>query len=606
MARITINEISDNYSYSTGTSTYCTVALPITASWGPAYEDPAALGIPLSEELEACAFSHFPSTQNGLESFIATYRGPSSNYRSAKDYSYQLALTLLTAGYDLDVCRVCPGTHAQATLTGTTGTGEGATTGTLTVKAKYPGTFGNNLFATLKKVANRNYWNLIVYVVDSAGTKTAVENKIFVFDLEHSTDTILHISELESAFVNIVVDGIESDDVVFSGTDIQPVGGTDRSADGTATEMMDNAIEIATRRFGEVPEADGTDYIAALNTLKASNPSISRASSVRYMEWVYEAAFNVLGILTDKLSYTSSRIALPGWDDQNITEISGELVTRIAAISPLHARLLNVAYNSRCGVAYLDIPKCLPRSQVYNDSTDPQTEGYVQKIARYLPQGMNDALFSTHGALFGPWGQYRYVGTSRNNICPPSFLALMIQIGMIKNQSLQYEWAMPTTRKHNLSIGKLDYTVPKALLDEWQSNEGASINVITDIPDLGVTVWGNSTCYEVPPATYNALQNLSTRWLLDAVKDLAFRAGISITFQYNNQEAYSKFFAAMTPLLDTMKSVGAITGYDISMAPDINGLDSVNANSVVGQITLYVVGVIGDITIDLIALPAVD
>ena len=37
MADILINEISQNYSYVIGDNSYCCVALPITASWGPAY-----------------------------------------------------------------------------------------------------------------------------------------------------------------------------------------------------------------------------------------------------------------------------------------------------------------------------------------------------------------------------------------------------------------------------------------------------------------------------------------------------------------------------------------------------------------------------------------
>ena len=180
----------------------------------------------------------------------------------------------------------------------------------------------------------------------------------------------------------------------------------------------------------------------------------------------------------------------------------------------------------------------------------------------------------------------------------------MIQLAMLKNQSLQYEWAMPTTRRHNLTIGAPDYIVPKSLLDNWQNIEGVSLNVITNIPDVGMTLWGNSTAMEVQPATYNALQNLSTRYLFDAIKDLAYRCGIGITFQYNNQEAYSKFYAGVSPLLDTMLSVGAITKYEITMSKDINALDSVNLNSVIGVIKIWVEGIINDITIDLIALPA--
>ena len=118
-----------------------------------------------------------------------------------------------------------------------------------------------------------------------------------------------------------------------------------------------------------------------------------------------------------------------------------------------------------------------------------------------------------------------------------------------------------------------------------------------------MSLWGNSTLYEVPVATYQALANLSTRKLVNAIKDLVYRCGIQITFQYNNEQAYSSFYAGVTPLLDVMKNQGAIVDYYVRMSADIDGLDRVNANTVVGKIYLVVPGVINDITVDLICLP---
>ena len=193
MASIVINEISQNYTYNIGTNSFCTVALPITASWGPAFEDPETVGLSLDEELEKVTWQRFNATQSGLESFVATYRGAAANYRLAKDYSYQMAMTLITAGYDVLCCRLCPGTHAQATFTT-------SDSKQFIVKAKYPGTFGNSLMCVLRKVSNRNYWNLITYIVDSSGVRTSAENLTFVFDLNDATDTIYHVDELESKF----------------------------------------------------------------------------------------------------------------------------------------------------------------------------------------------------------------------------------------------------------------------------------------------------------------------------------------------------------------------------------------------------------------------
>lgn len=599
MAQIVINEISQNYAFNAANSSFCTVALPITSCWGPGYEDPASLGISKADELENTAWNLFPSSQEGLEKFVATYRGPAANYRAAKDFSYQNAMTLLSSGYDILVCRVCPGTHAQATIT------DSVSEGTLTLKAKYAGSFGNNIIVTLNKVVNRNYWNAVIYVVDSNNVRTAVENLTFAFSLDNSSDAVLHISEVESNFVKFIVSGNIGDDADFgdirSGIVLGSGGarGSDKAADISAPEMMVHAITSATERYAAAG-SDGTQYLDALRTVSRANPDVATASKLRYNEWIYSAAFDVFDILKDKLAYNPNRLICT-WDDQNIQEIDGTVPNRLNAISPLHIKLMDVANSGRCAAALLSIPKCLPRAAVFNESGDANLEGYAQKLSRY--QGGVDGLYTSHSALFAPWGQYTYVGTSRQNPASPAFLALLIQRAMLSNQSLQYEWLVPSSRSHNVPIGKLDYTVPKKLLDEWNSGEGTNLNVITDIPGLGVGIWGDRTLYNVPPATWNALENLSTRYLVNAIEDIVYRVGLSITFGYNNSDAYSKFYAGCTPILDTMKNCGAILDYRVMMSADINGLDQVNARTVLGKIYIKVPGIIEDIIVDLICLP---
>lgn len=600
MANITINEISRNYSYNVGTSTFATVALPITASWGPAYQDPESLGVSLDYMLESTTWQHFPSSQHGLESFVSTYRGPASNYRLAKDNSHQLAMTLLTSGYDVLVCRLCPGTMAQGTFTS-----DGDQT--LTIKAKYPGTFGNSLMVALQKVSNCKYWNLIVYIVDTTGVKTSAENLSFVMDLADANDSILHIDEIESDFLTFAISDTIPATATFTEQSIMLTGGTDKAESGEADAMMTEALELATKRYTDAGYEDTAEYLEALKTLQGQSPDTATAESIRYMEWMYTNCIEVYNLLKDKLTYNHNFIISPGWDDMNVTEIDGSVPTRFNEISPIHLRLMDCAYYSRCACSLLDIPRSLPRSAVYNESTDEGEEGYAQMLARYMPPNadfdVNASLYHTHSALFGPWAQYTYVGTSRQAPAPASFLHLLIHRAMILNQTVQYYWILPSTRKHTLTIGKPDYNVPKTLLDEWQKLEGVGVNVLTTIPDLGTTIWGNSTLYEVPPATYQALANLSTRYLVNAIEDIVYRAGIAITFRYNNEEAYSSFYAGVTPTLDTMRNAGAIVDYYMRMSADINGLDQVNANSVIGKIYITVPGVINDITVDLIALP---
>lgn len=742
MATITINEISRNYSYAIGTSTFATVALPITASWGPGYSDPDAIMNECreldtsknwdvenhSDMLDRTAWQRFPANQAGLESFIATYRGPIANYRLANDYSYQMAVTLLTSGYDVLVCRLSPGAKSGASFYLDTLQPDPNdptktvvdTTKSVTVRAKYPGTFGNNLRVEFKDISYMMqssgrpvwsyYWNMIVYVVDGSGTKNAVENKTFVFDLNDATDTVPYWREIESDFVDISVVGeipdyLESGEsgdtstnrvalidasaydlsdgdtknnfaILTGGTDkaeIPVVDGADEDIvlhnqkvallqdakkwanlryryNGTATDNLNTGFEYAEIERNYILAFDymlgntavvveavasymgiepGTPEYAKLEELvgqfNIDTVDIAKVEAIRFREWIFTHLVGLLGregyegvydLLKDKLAYSPQRIISPGWDDQDFLYLFGAddpiLICSnawgIRATSPIHRKLMDVAYFSRCATSLLDIPRSLDKKNVYNETSENFLDwGYAQKLARYIPDNAQFTadvqLYHTHSALFTCWGRYTYNGLTRQAIAPPAFLAIMIQRAMILNQSLQYEWILPTDRKQNLKIGKLDYEIPTKLLNIWQTTEGVGVNCITKIPDLGTTLWGNSTLFEVPPATYQALANLSTRYLANAVEDVVYRVGVSITYQYNNQDAYSSFVAGCIPILDTMKNAGAIDDYMIKMSLDINALDQVNANSVIGKIYLVVNGVINDITVDLICLP---
>lgn len=613
---IQVNVISENNAFNVENANYATVALPITACWGPGFSlstaDPENSNDsinPIESALESTAWSFFNADSDGLESFISTYRGPSSNYRSTKDYSYFIALSLLNAGYAIQTCRLCPGAKASTTIPADSSDSENSASGTLTVTAKYPGTFGNNIKVSLKKkqTGTSTYWNLIGYAIDSNGTTRAIENLVFVFNPEYSTDTIVAIDELQSRFFDFKVVGTVDENKME--VDRQALEGGSDVADAssqTPAEIMDDAINLASKRYNE-----GADYLVALQNAKANiGTNKSSAEAMRFNEWVYtytigiqgsteSGVYGVYDLLKDKINYNPNRVISP-WDDQDILAIDPDYPVVDMEISPMHLELMEVADASRCATAYIDVPKSLPRNRVWDDTEGHY--GYAQKLSS-VPATLNDNLYATSSALFAPWGQYVYAGTTRQSPASPSFMALLIERSMIKNQAAQYEWALPTTRSNNVRLGQLAYTVPKVLLDKWQASDGTRVNTITTVPSLGTTIWGNATLFDVPVATYQALMNLSTRKLVNAVKDTVFKIGIGLEFQYNGQEAYAKFYAGVTPLLDTMRNVGAIEDYKVKMSADINNIDSINANSVVGTIYLVIAGVIENITVDLIALP---
>ena len=624
---IQVNVISENNAFNVENANYCTVALPITSCWGPCFTLPTAdpnnseKGVDTVEAaLEDTAWSLFPAGPDGLDAFISTYRGPSSNYRSAKDNSYFMALSLLNAGYAIQTCRLCPGTKASTSIPNNSGSGSsdssnGDLNNCLVITAKYPGSFGNNLQVTLKQkhTNTADYWNLIGYVKDSSGAVHAVENLVFVFDVEKSTDSLVTIEELQSKFFDFKVVGTinEADMTVTTPISLELGSDVADATNQTPEAIVIEAYDLACKRFGDPETIGECDYLDALYNIRNTiGSNKSAAEAIRFNEWVYtwtvgdksakySTTNGVLDLLTDKINYNPNRLIVP-WDDQDVSALDPDRDITHMEPSPMALELMEVAAASRCATAYIDVPRSLPRNLVWND--DPDNLGYAQELSSVEPT-FTDGLYSSNAALFAPWGQYVYAGTTRQSVASPSFMALMIDRAMIKNQAAQYEWALPNTRNNNVKLGKFDYTVPKALLDHWQAADGTRVNAITTVPSLGTTIWGNATLFDVPVATYNALQNLSTRKLINAVKDTVFKIGIGLEFQYNGQEAYAKFYAGITPLLDTMRNVGAILDYKVKMAADINNLDSINANSVVGTVYLVIAGVIENITVDLIALP---
>lgn len=352
----------------------------------------------------------------------------------------------------------------------------------------------------------------------------------------------------------------------------------------------DNSIEFLTAFITSQNiqgYAGNTQFIAL-----ASKANISGLSKLFFNQFMSRFACVAYRQLADKLAHSPNRMIYP-WDDLRMSELSDNVSLIPTELSPTSVVMANIAANTRCATAYLDVPK---------DMKVSDTKSYAEAFSASL--GGSSSLLATNSAMFCPWGKYNYVTMSSSAEASPSFLTLLIQRSMIQNQSLQYEWMLPSSRTNTVKVSDMQYAPTTAYLNLWQAGSGASVNAIAKIPGLGTTLYGNSTLYDLPVATYQALSNLSTRLLFNAIKNRIFECGMAITFTYNNNDAYSAFYAGVTPLLDSMKNAGAIDGYRVQMSQDIDSFGTVNANSVVGKITLQVNGVINDITIDLVAIPS--
>lgn len=400
----------------------------------------------------------------------------------------------------------------------------------------------------------------------------------------------------------------------------------------TAELIIDNYIAP---RYADPGNAnDKGDFSPLWMDYYKGNPDIGiqgMSQSQLKLEAVRQAALfycmKAIPALTDKIFYEFEVLILPGWDDQNFgaevaaTAEGGTADNNDYKMSQLHRIMTAVCVWGKCGVASLDAPRFIPFKCLKNY----EDGGIAQQLSQAIPQtsvefdnldiGLDNTnntvsldgepLRSTKAHMVANWVEYTFpmLGNIRAAISP-SLANLIIRRTQLKQQAIQQFWCQPTNQTHTLRFGKVDKKVGQVLLEYWQDNDrGVGVNPIVNDPQMGVLLRGNFTLYDQPEMTYNALRNLSTRYLFNEVSKQAFDAGRRIQLTYNNATAMGRFKAAMYPTLDSMVDAGAIDGYLILINPDINGLDHVNANSVVGNIYLIVNGVVQDIDIALIALP---
>jgi hypothetical protein len=219
--------------------------------------------------------------------------------------------------------------------------------------------------------------------------------------------------------------------------------------------------------------------------------------------------------------------------------------------------------------------------------------------------------YSTFGEVVGPWCKTTLAFSGSNSWIAPEIAHLLLIISAKGIGGQNKWWMVPAGMIGTGIVHTPEYKIKRHYLDLIQDHdEGVCLNPLMEVPGKGFTCFGNSTLWDKPLGSYNALQNLSTRFLTNRVKQRIWDTALQILFRYNNEDAYSHFYAGLSPLLDEMRAVGALTGneynpwgYRIIMNPDIVNLDRINANTVIGKVELAVTGVIDTVDVDLFLLP---
>lgn len=599
MPRINITEHSETYSTQVRSNNYATVALPICAIWGPAY---------VADDDESNPdWVHFSAGYRGATDFMNTFKGPNT-YLGTREKSFDYAIKLLSAGYDILVKRVDGvGKHAYQTQI-IKPSDTPAERVDLIITAKYAGSYGTQLKVIIEPHGAVKPTIIKIYDDTDSTNPVLLELKNVALTPDYATDTIPLMTEATFEYIKSPV--FQSGETVptlkdptalitYSGTINMRLALEGRDyiltqLDGTTAIDANSILDIVSDRVG-----NGT-YKSYIQNLTADTTQLTRLYNQQIL---YSRFIECMDELTDPISYDWDVLFSAIADDQYVSRSYIDYLGNSAAltykVTALHEALINTAAKSKCGCAFIGTPFNMPKSNAIT---------FKDELSHRYPAG---SLIPTFADGVGPWCKTTLPISGANAWVTPELAHLLLIINAEGVGGINKWWMIPAGMTSTGVVHTPEYKIKQAYLDIIQNHEeGVCLNPLMEVPGKGFTCFGNSTLWDKPLGTYNALQNLSTRLLCNRVKQRIWDVALQILFKYNNENAYSHFYAGLSPLLDEMRSMGALTGneynpygYKIIMNPDIVNLDRINANTVIGKVYLAVTGVIDTVDVDLFLLP---
>lgn len=197
-------------------------------------------------------------------------------------------------------------------------------------------------------------------------------------------------------------------------------------------------------------------------------------------------------------------------------------------------------------------------------------------------------LSTSYATCYAPWIRINLL-TRQTKWCPPSFAALWTIAKSVGRGNKVYAPPAGVNRANIPECADLAYQIPSEYIDSWQDNHCQFINPIIYINGYGVNIFGQKTLYSRVDGSYDtksALQFLNTRLVANEVKKRIFKSCIELTFEQNNLHTWLAFKTKMSTLLDTLLYDKAITYYDIQMDENTMSDADIQANHIVGIVSI--------------------
>ena len=592
MAKIVVNEKDMSWYYRTRDPGVLTVLTPILSNWGP-----------------------YTPTLVNFDNFKDVY-GDSVD---AQDLSYPIAYSLAKSGVTILGTRINLGALGSAwdpnaergTSNGWSAYDDGygvgypgrekpavAIIGTtldysiapLYIKAKYTGSYGNNIKVVCRKCTTVPVKESIVTLdsvvsfmmwldVKDAITNKPLETLVYEFVDRNSAYYWEEVNR-KSQYIEVYAPTLEEGTSGIYGTQV----------DVAALTAYANTTTNAGLRFADITLTGGTDASIYNETTNPDGLWVvdedTGEGSFKYNEQLIGKAVLLSGLAGDEdakpypiySTYTDLRdlynvdfdVALSGGYNYLVGTDNALDIYFISLVKSRGTAIYLVdSYLAESAKEFFD--RC--GTEVYDSATNYDTGIAIpgsDPAANYKIPSYSGA--SSYCAAYGPWGYAQLLATGQVRALPGSYVMLTAWARALTNGSPAYLAPAGVSRA---SLGEIVsdtiYPVGSAVIDSWQNQDwynteaGYKVNPIARLRSYGYVVYGNSTLLKSDPITgaTSMLQSVSTRIVANMIKRRAFDVCLSLQFDQIDDKVFAAFNAEMGSFMNELKYGGALYSYRI-------------------------------------------
>ena len=481
------------------------------------------------------------------------------------------------------------------------------------ITAKYPGSFGNNLYISISQITTKNlaesyqYANISVYYVDqvvnykwdSTANKAVVDSRIVKNVTLLETKRVstnpsdpFYFADVEFDFIEIIPsDNARTElSIVWSNIDGDPTspqqysgfptivlkyyignsltynfasclyGGTDFGYSSDVLEKLKAGFK------GYIPSGSSTWTQTDVTNWKADVYGDSANNKTGIIPIIYGNIVSMYDNFTDPYIYDFDFITSGGFVYREYNESGAQTYPESSnnmeyytGVTPIHQAMLALVEQRQDCIALFDV-------------TPEYDPNYITEYSRMLN--------TSYGTMHFPWCYVADPDIAKHNILmSPSYVFLYTFLSNLDNNVDAQKWFPPAGVKRATArvVKKPYFEIGSVLLNKWQNDTTARVNPIMRLKQYGYVIYGQYTTLEaIDMYTHSALESLNVRLISNVVKKKIFDVCLNLAFEPNTENLWNKFFAQMDEFLRYMKYNEGVYDYRIVMDESTVTTDDIN------------------------------